>query len=275
MPKPMPNPAVENMSDLQQLEQMLKNLSLDLKALQMEQRFAALGPERIFEFLYGDKRFKMYLPFGNNDRIQREILGNFTFYEARLLHLIEEYMPPGSVVVDAGANIGNHTVFFAGVCGAGQVYSFEPLRETFRLLERNINLNALHNVRPINAALGAQPGYATLKAYNPKNIGGSSLGGSEEGDYRVTTIDKLDLQRLDFIKIDVEGSHLAVLQGANETIKRCHPLIWVELRGAEFLPGDQALKALGYRQEIKLSSSNYVYKFKPGGRKAELAASPA
>jgi FkbM family methyltransferase len=170
-------------------------------------------------------------------------------------------IPPKAVVVDAGANIGNHTLFFSDVYGASQVYSFEPLRETFRILERNIALNRLINVTPINAVLGEQPGRAQLGSYTAANTGQSSFLGGDAGGYEMTSIDSLGLERLDFLKMDVEGGHVAALRGARETLIRCRPLVWIELRQkhGEFATGSAALKSMGYRLKQSLGPNDHLF----------------
>ena len=244
-----------------QLEETMDSILQELKHLNLTMKYAALGPDRILEFLHQDKLFRMYLPFAETDVIQRTILKNRNFWELRNLKMIQSMISPESVVIDAGANIGNHSVFFGGVCRAKQVYAFEPLRETYRLLKRNLDLNSLTNVQPINAALGAEPSQANLSKYSQANMGASVVEYVTAGDYEVTTIDTLDLQRLDFIKIDVEGRHLPVLQGAQKTIDRCKPLILIELRAkhGELESGDAALKKLGYQQINKISQHDYLY----------------
>jgi FkbM family methyltransferase len=242
-------------------EQLLKQLLQQTTALHNNQRFAALGPERIFEFLYADKIFRMYLPFANTDLIQRYILMHGHFFELSHLTVVQEMIPPKAVVIDAGANIGNHTLFFAEICGAGRVYSFEPLRETFRILERNIALNRLINVTPVNAALGEQPGRARLGAYTAANIGKSSFQAGGEGGYEMTSIDTLGLERLDFLKMDVEGGHVPALRGARETIVRCRPLILIELRQnhGEFASGAATLESMGYRLKQSLGPNDHLF----------------
>lgn len=223
--------------------------------------FQSLGPDRVLDFIVDDTPVRMYLPQGAAEHIQRHILLASTFFEMRLLQRVRQWIPPGSVVVDAGANIGNHTVFFALVCRAALVVAVEPQRTVFPLLERNIALNGLGNVRALNAALGAAAGQAAIGPTKPGNAGATQFSLGDSGGYPVTTIDALGLDRLDFLKLDVEGSHLAVLDGARETLRRTRPRIWVELRPqhGEVEAGEAALKAIGYVRMAMLSRNDYVY----------------
>jgi FkbM family methyltransferase len=233
-----------------------------LDELRLATLYQALGPERILDFPVLDTPFRMYLPYATTDMVQRYILGTSTLFEMPLLRRIMPLVPPGCAVVDAGANIGNHTLFFGLVCRAGRIDSFEPLRTVFPILERNVALNGLDQVRCHNLVLGAQPGRAELTNFGPTNVAASSFRPTMAEGYPVGTLDQVALDRLDFLKIDVEGGHVAMLAGARETILRHRPTIWIEMRPAEdeVGPGDAALQALGYRQSEALSPTDFLYR---------------
>jgi FkbM family methyltransferase len=244
------------------IAELLTSVDSKLDLLLAQSRFAALGPSREFQFLFQDRLVKMFLPFADVDVIQRNILTHHCFYEVRALQRVRSYIGPDSVVLDAGANIGNHTIFFAKICDAKEVVAFEVMRETFALLERNIRLNDLDNVRLFNAALGARQGYAKLSHFGQGNIGGASIKVIEQpGAYEVVTIDGLTLPALHFLKIDVEGGFLDVLQGASDTLTRLRPLIWIELRANkdEREPGEEMLRRLGYRMRVELSRNDFLF----------------
>jgi FkbM family methyltransferase len=221
----------------------------------------AMGPERVLSFAAFDTPVRLHLPYAATDATQRIILLENTFYEARQLQRVRGLIPQGAVVVDAGANIGNHTVFFGLICRAALVHSFEPLRTIFPILERNVALNGLTNVRCHNAALGAVAGRGSLAHFGQGNIAASQFELSGGADYEVMPLDALPLERLDFLKIDVEGTQAAMLEGARATIARHRPTIWIELRPAqgEYEPGDALMRSLGYRQSQALSVTDFVY----------------
>ena len=112
-----------------------------------------------------------------------KLYGEFSYGEAELFgHIVH----PGDVVVEAGANIGAHTVRLAQLTGPeGFVYAFEPQRLVFQLLAGNIAINSLENVDCRRACVGAQDGEAVVPALNPgveHNWGGVSLKNiSEQG----------------------------------------------------------------------------------------------
>ncbi|NMJ43195.1 FkbM family methyltransferase [Roseomonas sp. JC162] len=245
----------------------LGHLATRMEALRTATLFQALGPDRILEFAAYDTPVSMYLPSAVTDLIQRSILTSGTFFEAHMLSEIRRLLPPRPVVIDAGANIGNHTLFFGLICGASEIVAFEPLRTVFPILKRNVELNNLHQVRCINAALGAREGRAALTHFMHGNLGASAFDLGKDAGYDVTTIDALDLQRCDLLKIDVEGSHVAVLEGARATLQRLRPLVWIELRAGrgEVETGDAALQALGYVRQRALGPTDFLYVAAPGG----------
>lgn len=242
-------------------EALLQQILQQMTSLNNHQRYLALGPDKVCQFMYADRLFNVYLPFSNKDLIQKQILMNNTFFELHYLRMMQSFIPANAVIIDAGANIGNHTLFFAGVCHARRVYSFEPLKEVFKILEKNISLNGFDQVMPINAVLGAESGYASLNSFVPNNIGATSFDLGTEGNYEITTIDALNLDKVDFIKMDVEGAQQSVLEGAKQTITRCRPKLWIELRQkfGEYEPTANQLSSMGYRLERKLGSNDFLF----------------
>jgi FkbM family methyltransferase len=152
------------------------------------------------------------------------------------LELLLRYLKPGDVVVEAGANIGCHTLPIAQVVGAsGRVLAFEPQRILNQMLCANLALNAVWNVFAERAAVGAvagEIGVPPIDYSEPGNFGGVSLGVGAE-TVQVRTIDEFHLKRCDLIKIDVEGMELDVLKGAAGTIRRLRPTLYVENDRAE------------------------------------------
>jgi FkbM family methyltransferase len=159
-----------------------------------------------------------------------ELYGEFSEGEAELFG---QMLRPGQVVVEAGSNVGAHTLFLAEAVGpSGAVFAFEPQRLVFQMLCANLALNDLINVRACQAAVGSAPGFITvplLDPSRPQNVGGLGLGNWSEGEkVPVMTIDSLELARCDLLKADVEGMEAEVLAGAAETIRRHQPVLYVE-----------------------------------------------
>jgi FkbM family methyltransferase len=182
-----------------------------------------------------------------NDTFIGRSLDQYGEWSESELAILFQVLQPGGVVIDAGANIGTHTVAFAKrVTASGLVIAFEPQRLTYQLLCANIALNALVNVRAINAAVSDAVGHVKIPALNPaieNNFGGMRAIGHEQGE-RVDTlrIDDVQMPRCSMIKIDVEGLEARVLAGARQTIAAHRPVLFVENNSEEGSPA--ILKAL-------------------------------
>ena len=158
------------------------------------------------------------------------------------INLIAYFIQPGSVVVDAGAFIGTHARAFSTLVGkSGKVLAFEPRRNAVEIMNENAKLSPIGNVSVINSALGAAERKLTVAithANSNINYGALTLepliSQDDSGEeITVTTLDAYKFERLDFVKIDVEGMELDVLKGAVETIERCRPVIFVECNSLE------------------------------------------
>ncbi len=151
------------------------------------------------------------------------------YFERRLLKLALDFVQEGMVAVDVGANIGLWSVVLARKVGpGGKVYSFEPSRESFGRLRRNLQLNRVDNVVSYQSALGAEPRISFL--LTPRSGGDAdrfvSLESCEDAaleSVTVTTLDKWAVanrfeSKVNFLKIDCEGSELFVLRGGRDLL---------------------------------------------------------
>jgi FkbM family methyltransferase len=159
-----------------------------------------------------------------------DLYGEWT--EPEIDHLTQLVLP-NSIIVDAGAFIGTHTIALAKITGIGGfVYAFEPQRMIYNILCGNVAMNGLSNVKCYNAGLADVPGRATIPLLDPtfkQNFGSLGLNQYTEGDITpITTIDSLELQNCHLIKADVEGMEVKVLMGAQLTIKKFKPILYVE-----------------------------------------------
>ncbi len=180
---------------------------------------------------HGDRNFHFFHD-NENDHIFRQVKATGTFYEPSLLASLGTRLRPGDVVVDVGANIGNHTIYFAGVCGC-RVVAFEPNPDAARLLRAAISQNGLAgrvDVREIALGHSAGVGYLDESAA-ADNLGAVGVVVGEEGVVRIYTLDSQELPgspRL--IKIDAEGMEADILRGANRVLRRSRPMVCVEAK---------------------------------------------
>lgn len=170
-----------------------------------------------------------------------------TFYELDVLLKCRERYMPGTAIIDAGANIGNHAVFFGAILNA-PVYAFEPYRPNFDLLEINIAANGLEGqVLATCCALGQSDGVGSLFPGPPTNLGTTrvSLG---SGEVPVRCLDSLAVAGpIGLLKVDVEGGEVAVLLGAEALVEAWLPDIVVEAGDARsFKAVAEVLLGFGY-----------------------------
>jgi len=159
-----------------------------------------------------------------------DLYGEFSEGEVKIF---EQILKPDMVAVDAGANIGCHTLAMARlVAPKGAVFAVEAQRVLHQVLCANVALNAITNVVTHHAALGDAEDTIFVPQIDYEkggNYGGIELGGFERGErVAVKTIDGLGLPSCQFIKIDVEGMENEVLAGATETLARHRPVLYVE-----------------------------------------------
>lgn len=154
----------------------------------------------------------------------------------------KEFIKNDSVIIDAGANIGIFSLYASYLAPKGKIYSFEPVKSTFQILNKNIASNNLENsIFPYNLALGDKKGKAEIMTDSRSLLRGASIIldsdflKNRESDFdkkesiEITTIDTFvkenNIARVDFIKIDTEGYEKQIIQGARNTIKEFSPVI--------------------------------------------------
>ena len=167
--------------------------------------------------------------------------------------LFRQLVAPGAWAVEAGANVGAHTLALARMAGpGGRVLAFEPQAVLARLLEGNVAAAGIANVRVCAVALGRAEGSGRVPVPDydaPGNFGGVAVGTDGEGvETPVSSVDTLSLGRCDLLKADVEGMELEVLRGAERTIARTRPTLYLENDRRERSPALlAALRDLDYR----------------------------
>lgn len=166
-------------------------------------------------------------------------------YEPNEMFAMAQLIRPSMCVVDVGANAGIFTLMAARLAGpGGSVHAFEPSPRDRERLQANVALNALPNVSVHAMALGRAAGKAVLAVSAAAHPGHNTLGGfAYKEDARAYSVEvevmSLDdfarsagLTRLDLLKIDVEGSETAVLEGAQESLRKFRPVIVAEAADA-------------------------------------------
>jgi FkbM family methyltransferase len=182
------------------------------------------------------------------------------YYEPELAYL-EKILSAGKLFVDVGANFGVYTLVASKLVGeTGRVLALEPAAQSFAILKQNIELNHFSNVRAFNVALAQTKSKAWL--YHGRDPVGNSLGkdplrGNEGEEVQTETLDKLleenGIDRVDAIKIDVEGAEELVLRGAIRCLTTQSPIVIFEFNpdcaarlGLSSCGARDLLESLGY-----------------------------
>lgn len=172
----------------------------------------------------------------SEDKGIEENLYRFGTYEKGILHFIQKNLKPNHVFLDVGANIGLMSCFASKFLKeSGKVFAVEANPKTIEILIYNLNLNSCENVSVLPFGLGNKIGKALFFENWEVNRGGASFlnqSSSENNgiEIEISIIDKLfDNQQIDMIKIDVEGFELNVLEGGISTIKKCKPILIIEV----------------------------------------------
>lgn len=206
---------------------------------------------------------RIWLPNFPMDVIQRVIIMSNNYWDMSGLEIINKHLVEDAVIVDIGANIGSHSLYWAIECNASKIYAFEPLPAMFEVLEKNIDLNNLHGrVIPHNFGLLDVETNAEIHHYDPNNIGATAFRPSETGPFKLKTLDSLKIpEKVDLIKIDAKDAEVEILYGAFELIKRDKPVIVLESYNRR-QQVDRVLSAIGYTlAETIRENEDFIYKY--------------
>lgn len=198
-------------------------------------KLLALGGLRLSRRI-GERRFF----FDPATEIGLELLVTGEFEKEALMQCAN-FIKPDGIVIDVGANIGVHAVHFADLARFGKVICFEPARPTFAYLLRNVQ--HLENVIPLNVALSDSAGlkpffvatdnaFSGLKDTKRKPILRQEFIACFRGDDILKAL-FADGQRVDLVKIDVEGLEMQVLSGMREFLIAHKPVIFCEIFGGK------------------------------------------
>ncbi|HMM81112.1 MAG TPA: FkbM family methyltransferase [Pyrinomonadaceae bacterium] len=217
------------------LERHLRKLSTGKEAESIAARLVPnnyqypAGSDRTFEY----KGIKLsldihdyvshYLYFGFKDRSHE-----------KLMSLVKA----GDTVLDVGTNYGSTILQFAKIIAEnGRAYGFEPDPVNFAICVKNLGLNTFHHISVENIGLGREEGELTLVVNTESNRGMNRVGvpvdRQEWHKVKMCRLDKWvqqnEIDKIDLIKIDVEGFEMEVLAGARELLKTFSPALFIEI----------------------------------------------
>jgi FkbM family methyltransferase len=200
----------------------------------------------------------------------------YGFYEEGLTKMVLEYLKPGMIFIDVGAQFGYYTILGSRIVGdEGQVHSFEPTPNTFQVLKANAE--GKPNVHLNNVALSFQTGKVSFNDYGPGLAGlnavyrwrrlyerQSKRRNVRNYEVATTTLDEYVQSRAlipNLVKIDAEGSEHMILQGMASTIEKFRPMISVEV-------GDKDIEGVLSSRDLVLylcQKGYRVFEFSLGG----------
>jgi FkbM family methyltransferase len=188
------------------------------------------------------------------DWIQKQIFF-FGRYEVEKLQTLywQKNLKENMVIMDIGANIGYYSLMAARRIKSGIIYAFEPVDNTFKKLEENIRLNDFRNIKTFKMAVSDNDEPLQLFVGSKKNTGTSSITTHYDFDGKMETVQSATLQafvvehkisHIDFVKIDVEGAEMKVLQGAKKVLQQLNPVVLIELLDSRLKPAGSSVGAV-------------------------------
>lgn len=208
---------------------------------------------------------KIYVPNYDIDLIQGCLNNSKNYFEESFLKYVDKYIGENAIIIDIGANIGNHTLYWANESHAKKIYAFEPIPHTFEILKKNIEINNLQDrVKLHNIGLADQECSGEIKCFCKQNIGGTrlkKLQSDTKFTMPLTTLDSFNIteDKVDLIKIDVEGMDNEVLLGSKNTIAKYKPVIVIESFADSFEKTNSILEEYGYKKEHDFGSCEFLY----------------
>lgn len=207
-------------------------------------------------------------------------MGFHELNESRFLH---SFLKPGMTLIDIGANQGEFALFAAKRLTSGEVLAFEPMNVFYELLTENITLNNFTNVKAFHFGL------SDVEKRVPIYLGSAGAGEheglgtifqSEQRNRLVQEIEikifddfiaKKSLASIDFIKIDVEGAELMVLNGARKSIEKFRPPVMIEMNEDTFRSAGYSSKEI---REYFKSLHYSMYQIRKAGKLHRTDAIP-
>lgn len=194
--------------------------------------------------------FKMCLDLRNDEGISRDL---FLFKKREHLSVDflrdQNFINKGGTALDIGGNIGYYALLESSLVGPeGKVYAVEPVSDNLRILKKNIELNAVKNIKVFQAAMGKEKRYAEIYVSNQSNrstfVTRAGTVYTKKEKVEMTTVDDFVSEQQikpDFIRMDVEGYEKEILQGMRRTLLH-NPRLFIEIHPNEI--GRKELKQM-------------------------------
>ncbi len=209
-------------------------------------------------FTYNNKQFT----FCSNSRENRifKFHSRKLFFEHKELEYLKDFVDRDSVILEVGANVGNHAVFYEAFLSPKKIILVEPMVKTIKFLKNNIKLNNCQKMDVTNLGIGISLDRKTYgyRFPNPNNLGGATLVPGKSGTIKTKQIDDIISSQVDFIKIDVEHMEIEALKSAIQTINKYKPKIFIEVTRCNIDIFNEILKQINYKETHKIECIEYI-----------------
>lgn len=188
-----------------------------------------------------ESKYGKFVFFRNDDPIGA-CLHYYGEWAQQEMDLFDLFLTENSNVIDVGANIGTHSVYFSKKCNKGNIFAIEPQIYISEFLNTNLMLNGCYNVIPMRAACGSVEKEVRILNIDPfngqkVNYGEFKLKDHEDKGLHTNciTLDSFLKHGIPFhlIKLDVEGLEVDVLIGAEELLDKYKPMLYIEFNNKE------------------------------------------
>ncbi len=234
------------LSSASEIEAQHPSLYLNLHACQEIAAFLQTGND-VADVPFRGHALKFAIS-GHNSELEVQHIRH-KLYEPEEIELILKHMGEDDIVLDLGANVGNHAIALAAVRPRATIHVFEPIKKTCELLRRNIALNALTNIDASNLDIAVDAEDGVLNMVQRINLASSREAKEGIGPaIPKRALRALWPERVDFIKMDVEGAELRIIKSVLDLIKRDGTKIILECYKSTAKQDFADLEALGLEQ---------------------------
>ena len=201
-----------------------------------------------------------------NDTCVADSLRSGILFEKFIVTYIKHFINPTKNIIDLGANIGTHSIIYSNYT-KGTIYSFEPQKLVFDILQKNIELNNCKNIITYNFGSSNVNNIFYMNAcYDYKDNQGSfcidkTLDETTGLKIECKIIDDLNIQNVGYIKIDVEGHEYEALLGMSKILLRDKPTMMIEIHDSCETKEDTFLflTKIGYTKYYKVTHCDYIF----------------
>jgi len=201
-----------------------------------------------------------------NDTCIADTLRKGELFEKFIITFVKHFINPNKNIIDLGANIGTHSIIYSNYT-KGIVYSFEPQKMIFDILNKNVELNNCKNIVTHNfGGSNIDSKFYMNACYTDKDNQGAfqidrTLNETNGLEIECKIIDNLNIQNVGYIKIDVEGHEYEALLGIKNILINDHPTLMIEIHNSS--PTKNLtfifLEELGYKNHYRLSHCDYIF----------------